>query len=88
MFTAAGIQLSMLFSIFAVGLLVYLFFFAMSVFCMLLCGKTIYGILVYLFLNYGLAVMEMMIFTIVEPFLFGIDVSGEFLSEFCPSSTW
>ena len=84
MFTAAGIHLSLLFSIFAVGVLTYLFFFAMSVFCMLLCGKTIFGILVYLFLNYGLAVMEMMIFTIVEPFLFGIDVSGEFLSEYLP----
>ncbi len=83
-FLSNGISLSMLLSVFAIGTLEFLFFFAVATFCMLLCGKTVYSILVYLFLNVGLALMELLVLTAIEPFLFGVATEYNMLSEYLP----
>ena len=84
LFLSNGIHLGLLLSSFVIGCLEFLFFFAVAVFSMLLCGKTVYGILIYLFLQVGLALMELLIMTTIEPFLFGVATGYTMLSDYLP----
>ena len=84
LFLSNGIHLGLLLATFVIGTLEFLFFFAVAVFSMLLCGKTVYGILIYLFLQVGLALMEMLIMATIEPFLYGIEVGYTTLSNYLP----
>ena len=79
-----GLDVCIVLSIFAVGIMEFLFFYALAVFCMFLCGKTAYGVLTYLFLNVVVFYTEMLVWAAVEPFLFGINVEWGTLSEFSP----
>lgn len=79
-----GINLGLLLSAFVIGTLEFLFFFAVAVFSMFLCGKTVYGILIYLFLQVGLGLLELLIMTTIEPFLYGIEVGYTMLSDYLP----
>ena len=84
LFLSNGIHLGLLLATFVIGTLEFLFFFAVAVFSMLLCGKTVYGILIYLFLQVGLGLMEALIMTTIEPFLYGIEVGYTMLSDYLP----
>ncbi len=81
-----GLDVCIVLSIFAVGSMEFLFFYALAVFCMFLCGKTAYSVLTYQFLNFVVFFTEGLIVIAVEPFLFGINVNTEWgtLSEFSP----
>ena len=84
LFLSNGIHLGLLLATFVIGTLEFLFFFAVAVFSMLLCGKTVYGILIYLFLQVGLALMEVLIMATIEPFLYGIEVGYTMLCDYLP----
>lgn len=53
----------------------YLFFFGLAVACMHITGKTVYGVLTYLALNYLSFVYELLFYVVLEPLLFGIELS-------------
>ena len=84
LFLSNGIHLGLLLATFVIGTLEFLFFFAVAVFSMLLCGKTVYGILIYLFLQVGLGLMELLIMATIEPFLYGIEVGYTMLCDYLP----
>lgn len=68
------------------GVLEYLFFYGLAVFCMNITGKTSYGVLGYCVLNFALVVLESILRIIFEPMLYGIvSFSSENVTTpFCP----
>lgn len=58
-------------------LLVYLFFFALAVFCMFLVGKTISGVLIYGVLNFIVITVEYLLWLAIGPALYGFDGLGD-----------
>lgn len=79
-----GLNVGIILAVFAVGFLEFLFFYTLAVFCMFLCGKSAFGVLSYLFLNFAVILTELLALVAVEPFLFGIEITWGTLDEFSP----
>lgn len=68
-----------------VGILEYLFFYGMAVVCMVLTGKTAYGVFCYIVLSFGLYVTEAALRADLKPMLYGILSSeGNITGVLCP----
>ena len=81
---AAPIVLSTL----AFWVLEYLFFYGLAVLCMVLTGKTVFGLLCYFALNYVFVLLELVLRILAEPLLFGIadfDLDGLITEPLCPT---
>lgn len=62
----------------------YLFFFGLAVARMHITGKTVYGVLTYLALNYLAVGYELLFYVVLEPLLFGIELSSGLSTLFSP----
>lgn len=61
---------------YALGLLTYLFFYGLAVFCMNMTGRAVHGVLLYCLLNYLPVVLEGLTRLLIEPLLYGYDFSS------------
>lgn len=61
---------------YAIWLLMDLFFYGLAVFCMVLTGKTIFGLFLYFVLNFIAPLLELVLRVILEPLLFGLTGFG------------
>lgn len=59
----------------------YLFFYGLAVACMHITGKTVYGILSYLALNFLFVVLEVLLYEVLEPLLPGMSI-GDYVVTF------
>lgn len=81
--TSAGVSLAIL-QMFAMNLLTYVFFFSFAVFIAMLTGHILALPVLYAILNFTVVVLEMIIRSIGEAFLYGMSASGYTLSAFSP----
>lgn len=71
---------------FAVWALEFTFYYGLAVFCMVMTGKTVFGVLSYYTLNIIVVLLELVIRVIVSPMLFGLDtITGMTTLPFSPA---
>lgn len=74
-----------IFQLLGAGLLEYLYFYGLAVACMVLTGRTVYGVLGYIAATFALPAMEATLRGIFNPLLYGIvDMNAAVTAPLCP----
>lgn len=68
----------------ALLVLEYLFFYGLAVFCMHFTGKTVYGVLSFLALNFVAVLVDELVRLLINPLLYGITLSDSIAELFSP----
>lgn len=66
------------------GMLQFLFFFAQGVFCVMLTGRRMASVAMYILLNYGSAVVYYAASTLYLPLMPGVELDWDSFMRFCP----
>lgn len=73
---------------FGVQALEFLFFYGLGVFCMVMTGKSIFGILSYAVLNYIVVLLELVLRVILTPLMFGVKTLEHIVTLPLSPSIW
>lgn len=84
LFCTRGLLVSAILAGWGMGILNFLFLYGLAIACMHITGRTVYGVLSYLALNFAAIIIEMLCLIIIEPLAYGIQFDNIALTWLSP----